>query len=142
MTNFVLLDTGRAEIAQLLTAMLQARQAVDRRSWSYPQEPTGEEWWADVLADPRARRRKRRIDQAIKQDAYRLSDEQRATILVECTKCDWRAAYRREELIASYGVDYPMPSLLNKLAKPGCVRLVNQWDHCGVRYVEPIDRLK
>jgi len=30
--------------------MLQAREAVDRRSWSHPQESTGEEWWADVLA--------------------------------------------------------------------------------------------
>jgi hypothetical protein len=35
--------------------MVQARDAVERRSWSHPQEPTGEEWWADVLADPRAR---------------------------------------------------------------------------------------
>jgi hypothetical protein len=108
----------------------------------HPQEPSGEEWWADVLTDPRARRRTRRINMALKQDAYRLSDEQQATILAECTKCDWRAAYRREELIASHGVEYPMPSLLNKLAKPGCVRLGNQWDHCGVPYVEPIDRLK
>src|SRR5207253_1810515 len=40
--------------------MLQARNAVKRRSWSHPQEPTGEEWWADVLADPRARKRERR----------------------------------------------------------------------------------
>jgi hypothetical protein len=76
---------------------------------------------------------------ALKQDAYRLSDEQRAIILVACSKCDWRAGYRREELIASHGVDYPMPSLLNKLAKPGCVRLANQWDACGVHYIQPID---
>jgi hypothetical protein len=75
MPNFVLLDTGRPEIAYLLTAMLQAREAVGRRSWSHPQEPTGEEWWADVLADPRARKRNWRIDKAIRQDSYRLSDE-------------------------------------------------------------------
>jgi hypothetical protein len=122
--------------------MLQAREAVDRRSWSHPQESTGEDWWADVLADPRARKRKRRGELAVKQAAYRLSDEQRATILVECAKCDWKAAYGRDELIASHGAEYPLPSLLNELAKPGCTRLSNQWDHCGVHYVEPIDRLK
>ena len=37
--------------------VLQARSAVERRLWSEPQNPTGEEWWADVLADPRARTR-------------------------------------------------------------------------------------
>ena len=56
MPNFSLLDLSRPEIASLLAAMLQARAAVERRSWWHPQEPTGEEWWADVLADPRARR--------------------------------------------------------------------------------------
>jgi hypothetical protein len=75
---------------------------------------------------------------AIKQSVYRLADEPRATILVACSKCDWKAAYHRDELIASHGAAYPMPSLLNELAKPGCTRLGNQWDHCGVYYVEPI----
>jgi hypothetical protein len=81
MPNFVLLDKNRPDIAHLLVAMLQAREAVDRRSWSHPQESTGEEWWADVLADPRARTRKRRVDMAVKQPAYRLSDEPQATML-------------------------------------------------------------
>src|SRR3954466_5366976 len=49
--NFVLLDSTRPDIAVLVLAMLQARDAVGRRSWSHPQEPAGEEWWADVLAD-------------------------------------------------------------------------------------------
>jgi hypothetical protein len=79
---------------------------------------------------------------AVKQAAYRLSDEPQATILVECSKCDWKAAYGRDELIASHGAEYPLPSLLIELAKPGCTRLSKQWDHCGVQYVEPIDRLK
>ena len=135
MPNFVVLDKNRPDIAHLLAAMLQAREAVDRRSWSHPQESTGEDWWADVLADPRARTRRRRVGMAVKQAAYRLSDERRATILVECTKCDWKAAYGRDELIASHGAEYPLPSLLNELAKPGCTRLSNQWDHCGVHYV-------
>ena len=52
--NFALLDANRPEVARLIAAMVQARDAVEHRSWSHPQEPTGEEWWADVLADPRA----------------------------------------------------------------------------------------
>jgi hypothetical protein len=82
MPNFVLLDNSQPDITQLLVAMLQARQAVARRSWSHPQQAAGEDWWADVLADPRARKRGRRVDKAIKQATYRLADEPRATILV------------------------------------------------------------
>jgi hypothetical protein len=63
--NFVVLDSGNPEIVNLIAAMLEAREAVDRRSWSHPQEPTGEEWWADVLADARARKRERRTDLAV-----------------------------------------------------------------------------
>jgi hypothetical protein len=63
--NFALLEMSHPEVASLVAAMLQARDAVERRSWSHPQEPTGEEWWADVLADPRARKRERRTDLAV-----------------------------------------------------------------------------
>ena len=94
--NFTLLDGSLAEIGRLISAMLQARDAVGRRSWSHPQEPTGEEWWADVLADPRARKRERRTDLAVKRAFYRLADEKRAIILVACSKCDWRAAFARD----------------------------------------------
>jgi hypothetical protein len=58
--NFVLLDPANSEVASLISAMLRAREAVGRCSSSHPMEPTTEEWWADVLADPRARRRARR----------------------------------------------------------------------------------
>jgi hypothetical protein len=137
--NFFLLDSTRPDIAILVVAMLQARDAVGRRSWSHPQEPSGEEWWADVLADPRARNRKRGTELAVKQAFYRLADEQRETILVACSKCDWRAAFSRDELIASHGADYAMPNLLNYLAAPSCSRLGSNWDRCGVHYVEPIE---
>jgi hypothetical protein len=137
--NFALLDSNNPEIASLIWAMVQARDAVGRRSWSHPQEPTGEEWWADVLADPRARKRARRTDLAVKQAFYRLADEKREIILVACSKCDWRAAFSRDELIAAHGADHPMPNLLNHLAAPGCSRLGSQWDRCGVHYVEPIE---
>jgi hypothetical protein len=66
--------------------MVQARDAVGRRSWAHAQELTSDEWWADVLADPRARKRERRTDLAVKQAFYRLADERRETILVACSK--------------------------------------------------------
>ena len=93
------------------------------------------------MADPRARRR-RRIDMALRRESYRLSDERHEMVLVACSKCDWRAGYPREELVNAYGADFPMPSLLSQLAKPGCVRLGNQWDACGVYYAQPIDVAK
>jgi hypothetical protein len=137
--NFVLLDISRPEVARLIAAMAQARDAVEHRTWSHPQEPTSDEWWADVLADPRARKQKRRTDLAVKQAFYRLADEKRETILVTYSKCDWRAAFSRDDLIAAHGADYPMPNLLNHLAAPGCSRLDSHWDRCGVHYVEPIE---
>ena len=137
--NFVLLDATLPDVTRLVTAMVQARDAVESCSWSHPQEPTGEERWADVLADPRARKRERRTDLAVKQAYYRLADEKREIILVACGKCDWRAAFARDELIATHGADYAMPNLLNHLAAPGCSRLGSQWDRCGVHYVEPIE---
>jgi hypothetical protein len=122
--NFVLLDSTRPDIAKLVVAMLQARDAVGRRSWSHPQEPTGEEWWADVLADPRARRPKRRAsDLSVQRAFYTLADEKREIILVACSKCAWRAAFSRGDLIAAHGEDYPMPNLLNHFAAPSCSRL-------------------
>jgi hypothetical protein len=137
MPNFTLLDMSRPAVVTLVTAMLQACEAVRCRSWSHPQEPTTEDWWADVLADPRARTPKQRSsDAAIERTFYRLADELRDTILVACSKCEWKAAFRRDELIAAHAC--PMPSLLERLAAPGCARVGSQWDRCGVHYVKPI----
>jgi hypothetical protein len=69
---------------------------------------------------------------------YTLADEKRETFLVACNKCDWKAAFRRDELVASHGRDYLMPNLLDHLAAPSCPRLGLTWDRCGVHYVEPI----
>jgi hypothetical protein len=137
--NFILLNATLPNVARLVAAMVRAREAVGQRSWSQPQEPTREAWWADVLADPRARKRERRTDLVVKQAYYRLADEKREIILVACSKCDWRAAFARDELIAAHGADYAMPNLLNHLAAPSCSRLGSQWDRCGVHYVEPIE---
>jgi hypothetical protein len=50
--NFALLDMGRPEVATLVAAMTRLREAVEPRSWSHPLEHAGDDWWADVLADP------------------------------------------------------------------------------------------
>jgi hypothetical protein len=129
--NFRRLDTCRPDVSRLLVAMLQARDALTRRSWWHPLEHTGEEWWADVLADPRARRVAKVAPSRGAITICRLRDEPHATILVACTKCDWKAAFDRDELIAAHGADYPMPDLLSLVA--------SQWDRCGAYYVEPIE---
>jgi hypothetical protein len=119
--NFVLLDATLPDIAKLLIAMVQARDAVESRSWSHPQEPASEDWWADVLADPHAQIRKRRSSEvAVQRTFYRLADEPRETILVACSKCGWKAAFRRHELITAHGAACPMPSL--PLAAPRSAR--------------------
>ena len=139
MSNFTLLNLSLPDVARLVTAMVQARDAVETRSWSHPQEPTTEEWWADVLADPRARTPRRRGSEvAVERTFYRLADEPREVILVACSKCEWKAAFRRDELITAHGAACPMPSLLEHLAAPGCAKVGSQWDRCGVHYVEPI----
>jgi len=76
---------------------------------------------------------------SVKQAFYRLADEQRETILVACSKCEWKAAFPPDELIAEHGADYPLPSLLKHLAAPSCLQVGSQWDRCGVHYVEPIE---
>jgi hypothetical protein len=53
--NFTRLDFTTPGIARLVTATVQARDVVRRRLWLHPQEATSEEWWADVMDDPRAR---------------------------------------------------------------------------------------
>src|SRR5215831_802507 len=101
--NFLILDGSFPDVGRVVIAMVQAREAVESRSWSHPQEPTTEEWWADVLADPRAQIRKRRSsERAVEHRFYRLADEPHAIIVVACSKCEWKAAFQRDELIASH----------------------------------------
>lgn len=144
--NFTLLDASRPEIVSLLAAMLQAREAVERRSWSHPQEPAGEKWWADVLADPRARRRSQLgvhgHDLRTRPVFYKLLDEPCTTILVACSKCDLKAAFDRDELIATHGSNIGLVELLRMLAAPGCSKVDHHWDRCGAYYVNPIDARK
>ena len=131
--NFALIDVSRPEVARLIAAMVQARDAVEHRTWSHPQEPTGEAMVGRRACRPSGS--EARAAQAF----YRLADERRGTILVACSKCDWRAAFSRDDLIATHGADYAMPNLLSHLAAPSCSRLGSNWDRCGVHYVEPIE---
>jgi hypothetical protein len=144
--NFIRLDPGLPEITILVTAMLQAREVAEHRPWSLSHEPTTEYWWADVLADPRARRPSQprglygRVGKPQAQRAhYTLADEHNTTISVACRKCPWSAAFSRADLIATHGVDYPLPTLLDHLAAPGCQRIGHPWDRCGIYYLNPID---
>jgi hypothetical protein len=133
--NFTRLDPGRPEIAILMDAMLLAREVVASRSWSTSQEPTTEHWWADVLADPRARIRRqprglygRDSKRTARKSHYRLADEPSPLIEVSCSKCEWKGAFSRAELLAMYGAECPLPTLLNHLAMPGCSKINTHWD--------------
>src|SRR4051812_49674700 len=95
-------SASQPDITQLLVAMLQARQAVARRSWSHPQQAAGEDWWADVLADPRARKRDSRLNMAIKQLVYRLLGEPRATLLLPWWKWGLEGGHHPGEPIAPH----------------------------------------
>src|SRR6476659_10039076 len=101
--NFARLDVARPEVSRLVAAMLQARQAVVQRSWSHPQEDTPDDWWADVLADPRARRQTRGSHSRGALNIYRLRDEPRATILVACTRSSRPAASSGPQAVAEGG---------------------------------------
>jgi hypothetical protein len=61
---------------------------------------------------------RRRLDQSVRRASYTLAGGA-PTILVACSKCEWWAAFSRDDLIASYGAGYPMPNLLDRLAEPG-----------------------
>jgi hypothetical protein len=68
--NFLILDGSFPDVGRVVIAMLKARDAVESRSWSHPQEPTTEEWWADVLANPRARIRKPRSSDVLAERTF------------------------------------------------------------------------
>ena len=75
-----------------------------------------------MLADPRARRQTRGSHSRGALNIYRLRDEPRAIILVAFTKCDWKAAYSRDELIALHGADRAMPDLLTRSCRSGVLK--------------------
>ena len=137
--NFARLDGDRPEITRLMLAMLQARE-LGGRSWS----SSARICWRGMVGR-RARRSARAEARApcerlpLRRAFYRLADEPREIILVACSKCDWKAAFRRADLVARHGADYAMPTLLKDLAWPDCSKTDDQWDRCGVYYVEPIE---
>jgi hypothetical protein len=145
--NFTRLDPGRSDVGMLIGAMLRVREIIATKSWSTSQEPTSEHWWADVLADPRARiwRQARGSygrdgGRTAQKSHYRLADEPSLLIEVSCSKCEWKGAFSRAGLLAMYGAECALPTLLNYLAMPGCSKINTHWDRCGVYYVNPIDK--
>ena len=127
MPNFTALDMSLPEVAILVAAMVQARDAVSHRSWSHPQEPTGEEWWADVLPDPRARKRERRTDLAVKQAFYRLADEKREIILcrVQQVRLAGRVFARRADRLSWCGLRDAQPTQPSRTADASHFRLAS-----------------
>ena len=71
--------------------------------------------------------------------SYRLHDEPCITLLVACSKCDWKAAFDRDELITTHGSNIGMVELLGMLTAPACSKV---GDRCGAYYVNPIDARK
>jgi hypothetical protein len=57
---------------------------------------------------------------------------------MECRKCHWRVAFRRDDLIAAYGTGYVvlLPDLLDRLAPHGCPRLSLNSDDHGAHLLE------
>jgi hypothetical protein len=72
MSNFTLLNLSLPDVARLLIAMVQARDAVESRSWSHPQEP-------------RTPKRRSSDMATIERTFYRLADEPHEVILVACS---------------------------------------------------------
>lgn len=56
--------------------------------------------------------------QAAQKSHYRLADEPSPLIEVSCSKCEWKGAFSRVQLLAMYGAEFPLPTLLNHLAMP------------------------
>ena len=52
--NFIVLEESLRDVGRSVAA-IEARQAVESRSWSASAGADDREWWADVLADSRAR---------------------------------------------------------------------------------------
>ena len=95
-----------------------------------------------MLTDPRARRqfRSRLCDLRNKPAFYGLRDEPHATILVACSKCDWKVAYDRAALIVSHGPDHLLTDLLGELASSTCSKVGHHLDRCGAYFVEADQR--
>ena len=62
-----------------------------------------DDWWADVLADPRARRQTRGNHSRGALNIYRQQDEPRATVLVACTKSLGRRHHQVRKLRQEVG---------------------------------------
>jgi len=136
--HFVLCDFGRAGLAYVETDPDEADATTVVQNLLHGQYERPKRVLA-LLADPRARRVARGAPSRGAITIYRLRDESHASILIACTKCDWKAAFDRDELIAAHGADYPLPNLPSLVAAPDCSRVGSQWDRCGRTTLSPIE---
>lgn len=56
---------------------------------------------------------------------------------IACRKCDREGAYRKATLIELFGLDWPMPDVLLKLAKSTCPRHGSFSNPCGAIFLDP-----
>ena len=59
---------------------------------------------------------------AVRSEHYRLHDAPSDVVLVACTKCDWKAAYSSEELIAADRAMPDVSTILPHRVAPGLAR--------------------
>ena len=55
-------------------------------------------------------------------------------VRLSCEKCGCASQFRKQNLIARYGADIPLPDLLEELV--GCHKRGKMHDACMVRYVD------
>ena len=105
---------------------------------SHPQEPAGETWSAE-FSPIRGRVPNPSLECVLIScgvDRRSTGYLTNPTILVACSRCDWKAGFDRDE--ATHG----SVELLKMVAAPGCSKVGHHWDRCGAYYVNPIDARK
>ena len=108
-------DVGRFVPRDTLAALLRVCSAIDtaRAPMSGP-PPIDENWWASLLADPRLKPRRPKQPPA-PPGARRLADHRATHLCVVCEPCGLRKEFTTANLIATFGIDMPLPSLVRKL---------------------------
>ena len=125
--NFILLDAALPDVVRLVTAMVQVRATVDCRSWSRPQEPITEEWWAAAH---------RSGSQASVLSARRRAARDHPRC-VQQVRLAGGVFARRPHRLSWCGLRDAQPTQRSRRTELQQARL--QLDRCRVHYVEPIE---
>src|SRR5262245_8506714 len=108
-------DVGRFVPRETLAALLRVCDAIDkaREPMSGP-PPVDENWWTSLLADPRLQPRRPRPPPPAR-GTHRLADCRDARLCIVCEPCGLRKQFTTANLIATFGIDMPLPSLIRRL---------------------------